>query len=56
MSANYTTIIRGARIVDGSGEPWRYGDVALVGDRIARVAPPVGMRGMWGSGALRARR
>ena len=35
-----TTLIRHARIVDGSGSPWRYGDVALAGDRIAAVAPP----------------
>ena len=40
MSSAYTTLIRGARIVDGSGDPWRYGDVALVGDRIAALAPP----------------
>lgn len=37
---NETTLIRNARIVDGSGSPWRYGDVALAGDRIAAVAPP----------------
>ena len=35
-----TTLIRNARIVDGSGSPWRYGDVTLAGDRIAAVAPP----------------
>ncbi len=35
-----TTLIRNARIVDGSGSPWRYGDVALAGERIAAVAPP----------------
>ena len=34
-----TTLIRNARVVDGSGSPWRYGDVALAGDRIAAVAP-----------------
>ncbi|MDE0069392.1 MAG: D-aminoacylase [Caldilineaceae bacterium] len=38
--ANATTLIRNARIVDGSGSPWRFGDVALTGDRIAAVAPP----------------
>ncbi len=37
---NETTLIRNARIVDGSGSPWRYGDVALAGDRITAVAPP----------------
>lgn len=39
MSAVYTTLIRGARIVDGSGDPWRYGDVALAGDRIVALTP-----------------
>ena len=38
--ANNTVLIRNARIVDGSGSPWRYGDVALAGDRIAAIAPP----------------
>ena len=38
--SNKSTLIRNARIVDGSGSPWRYGDVALAGDRIAAVAPP----------------
>ena len=33
-------LIRGGRVVDGSGNPWFYGDVALSGDRVAGVAPP----------------
>ena len=37
---NYNTLIRNARIIDGSGNPWRYGDVALIDDRIAAIAPP----------------
>jgi dihydroorotase/N-acyl-D-amino-acid deacylase len=32
-------LIRGGRVVDGTGNPWFYGDVAIVGDRIAKVAP-----------------
>ncbi len=36
----YDTLIRGARIIDGSGNPWTYGDVALTGDRIAAITPP----------------
>jgi N-acyl-D-amino-acid deacylase len=36
----YDTLIRGARIVDGTGNPWIYGDVALSGETIAAVAPP----------------
>jgi N-acyl-D-aspartate/D-glutamate deacylase len=40
MSANLDVLIRGARIVDGSGNPWFYGDVAIAGERIAEIAPP----------------
>ncbi|WP_201773086.1 N-acyl-D-amino-acid deacylase family protein [Gemmatirosa kalamazoonensis] len=37
--APYDVVIAGGRIVDGTGSPWFYGDVALRGDRIARIAP-----------------
>src|SRR5436305_14227142 len=33
-------LIRGAKIVDGTGNPWFYGDIAFSGDRIAAIAPP----------------
>ena len=33
----YDLIIRGGKIVDGSGNPWFYGDVAVKGDRIAAI-------------------
>jgi N-acyl-D-aspartate/D-glutamate deacylase len=33
-------LIVGGRIVDGSGNPWRFGDVAIKGDRIVAIAPP----------------
>jgi N-acyl-D-amino-acid deacylase len=33
-------LITGGRIIDGTGNAWFYGDVALSGDRIERVAPP----------------
>ncbi len=36
----YDVVIEGGRIVDGSGNAWFYGDVAITGDRIARIAPP----------------
>ncbi len=39
-AGGYDVIIEGGRVVDGSGDPWFYGDVALQGDRIARIAPP----------------
>jgi dihydroorotase/N-acyl-D-amino-acid deacylase len=39
-STSYDTLIRGARIVDGTGNPWLYGDVALAGERIAAITPP----------------
>ena len=35
-----STLIRNARIIDGSGNPWQYGDLLLTGDRIEAVAPP----------------
>lgn len=38
--STYDVLIRDAKIVDGSGNPWFYGDVALRGDRIAAIAPP----------------
>src|SRR4051812_38591947 len=35
----YDVIIENGRIVDGTGAPWFYGDVAIRGDRIANIAP-----------------
>lgn len=35
----YDLVIEGGQVVDGSGNPWFYGDVAVTGDRIARIAP-----------------
>ncbi len=40
MSSGIDVLIRGAKVVDGSGNPWFYGDVALAGERIADIAPP----------------
>lgn len=37
--ATYDLLIRGARIVDGTGSPWYRGDVAITGDTIVRVTP-----------------
>ena len=35
--AGYDVIIRNGRIIDGSGNPWLSGDVAIRGDRIAAI-------------------
>ena len=36
----HDVLITGARVVDGTGNPWFYADVALTGDRIASLSPP----------------
>ncbi len=41
QEATYDLIIRRARIVDGTGNPWFHGDVALRGDRIVAVGPAI---------------
>jgi putative CocE/NonD family hydrolase len=35
----YDIVILGGRVVDGTGNAWFHGDIAIRGDRIARVAP-----------------
>jgi dihydroorotase/N-acyl-D-amino-acid deacylase len=47
----WDVIVTNARIVDGTGNAWFWGEVAVRGDRIARVAP----RGLL-AGAVAARR
>ena len=37
--AAYDVVILGGRVVDGTGNAWFLGDVAIRGDRVARVAP-----------------
>jgi N-acyl-D-amino-acid deacylase len=37
---NIDTLIHGARIIDGTGNPWKYGDVLLSGDCILDIAAP----------------
>lgn len=38
----YDLVLRGGKIVDGTGNPWRWGDVAIRGDRLVAVGqvPP----------------
>jgi N-acyl-D-amino-acid deacylase len=37
---SFDVIIHGGRIVDGTGNPWFYGDVGIEGERIAVITPP----------------
>ncbi len=34
------TLITNGRIIDGTGNPWFYGDLAIEGERIVAIAPP----------------
>lgn len=40
----YDVVISNARVIDGTGNPWFYGDVATRGDRIAGITPPGQLR------------
>jgi len=42
---DYDVIIRNGRIIDGSGNPWVSGDLAIRGDRIAAIGRLSGARG-----------
>jgi N-acyl-D-amino-acid deacylase len=37
QDASYDVLIRGGKIVDGTGNPWFYGDVAVAGGKIVAV-------------------
>lgn len=39
-SGSIDVLICGAKVVDGTGNPWFYGDVAIKGDRIQEIVPP----------------
>jgi N-acyl-D-amino-acid deacylase len=36
-TGTYDIIINNGRIIDGSGNPWVSGDIAISGDRIAKI-------------------
>lgn len=38
-SAGYDVVIANGKIIDGTGNPFYYGDVGIKGDRIATIAP-----------------
>src|SRR2546423_14391105 len=42
FAAEYDLLIRNGKIVDGSGNPWRYGDVAIKGDRVTAIGAIAG--------------
>lgn len=37
QTPEYDLLIRNGRVLDGSGNPWKYADIAITGDRIAAV-------------------
>jgi N-acyl-D-amino-acid deacylase len=39
-SGSIDVLICGAKVVDGTGNPWFYGDIAIQGDRIQEIVPP----------------
>jgi len=41
LALTFDTVIRGGRIVDGTGNTWFRGDVAINGDTIVAVAPKI---------------
>jgi N-acyl-D-amino-acid deacylase len=40
MNHMESVIIAGARVVDGTGNPWFYGDIVIRGDTLSEIAPP----------------
>jgi dihydroorotase/N-acyl-D-amino-acid deacylase len=52
---DYDLVIENGRLVDGTGNPWTYGDLAVRGDRIVAVTPPGALRGAAAKQRLDAR-
>ena len=51
----YDIVIENGRVVDGTGNPWTYGDVGIRGDRIAAVTPRGALRGATAAQRIDAR-
>jgi N-acyl-D-amino-acid deacylase len=45
MNASYDTVLAHGKIVDGCGNPWFRGDLAIRRGRIVQIAPPGTLRG-----------
>src|SRR5437773_307678 len=55
QDAGYDLIIRKGKLVDGSGNPWHYGDVAVRGNKIVamgRILPGSAKREIDASGLI----
>src|SRR5947209_1189078 len=39
-TGNIDVLIRGPKVVDGTGNPWFYGDIAIRGERVLEIATP----------------
>ena len=52
----FDVVITNGKIVDGTGNAWYYGDVGIVGDRIARIAQPGALERSAGETAHRCAR
>src|SRR2546423_12313773 len=37
QAPQYAVLVRNGRVVDGTGNPWVYADVGIIGDRIAFI-------------------
>jgi N-acyl-D-amino-acid deacylase len=55
QTAPYDVVIRNARILDGTGNPWFLGAIGIRGDRIASVVPATASSGMQAAESIDAR-
>ena len=53
--AEFDIVIHGGRLIDGTGNPWFYGDVAIKGGKIAgigKIDPGSGQRSISAMGRV----